>query len=280
MRVDIKQNKIAAYIFLSLLGLVMVYPLLWLFASSFRTNQEIFTSLGLIPGELVTDAYARGWQGSGQYSYGTFFINTFLMVIPTVLGTIVSSALVGYGFARFRFPFKKLLFILMISQLMLPNAVIIIPRYILFRSLGWLNTYLPFIVPAMFATYSFFIFMMVQFIRGIPKELDESAYIDGCNSFTIFTRIMAPLLKPALFSAGIFQFIWRWNDFLNPLIYINSVKKYPLSLALRMSMDITDAISWNQLMAMSLLTMIPPILIFFFAQRYFVEGITTTGLKG
>ena len=280
MRVDIKQNKIAAYIFLSLLGLVMVYPLLWLFASSFRTNQEIFTSLGLIPGELVTDAYARGWQGSGQYSYGTFFINTFLMVIPTVLGTIVSSALVGYGFARFRFPFKKLLFILMISQLMLPNAVIIIPRYILFRSLGWLNTYLPFIVPAMFATYSFFIFMMVQFIRGIPKELDESAYIDGCNSFTIFTRIMLPLLKPALFSAGIFQFIWRWNDFLNPLIYINSVKKYPLSLALRMSMDITDAISWNQLMAMSLLTMIPPILIFFFAQRYFVEGITTTGLKG
>lgn len=280
MRVDIKQNKIAAYIFLSLLGLVMVYPLLWLFASSFRTNQEIFTSLGLIPGELVTDAYARGWQGSGQYSYGTFFINTFLMVIPTVLGTIVSSALVGYGFARFRFPFKKLLFILMISQLMLPNAVIIIPRYILFRSLGWLNTYLPFIVPAMFATYSFFIFMMVQFIRGIPRELDESAYIDGCNSFTIFTRIMLPLLKPALFSAGIFQFIWRWNDFLNPLIYINSVKKYPLSLALRMSMDITDAISWNQLMAMSLLTMIPPILIFFFAQRYFVEGITTTGLKG
>ena len=280
MRVDIKQNKIAAYIFLSLLGLVMVYPLLWLFASSFRTNQEIFTSLGLIPGELVTDAYAKGWQGSGQYSYGTFFINTFLMVIPTVLGTIVSSALVGYGFARFRFPFKKLLFILMISQLMLPNAVIIIPRYILFRSLGWLNTYLPFIVPAMFATYSFFIFMMVQFIRGIPKELDESAYIDGCNSFTIFTRIMLPLLKPALFSAGIFQFIWRWNDFLNPLIYINSVKKYPLSLALRMSMDITDAISWNQLMAMSLLTMIPPILIFFFAQRYFVEGITTTGLKG
>ncbi|WP_319415301.1 carbohydrate ABC transporter permease [Marispirochaeta aestuarii] len=280
MRVDIKQNKIAAYIFLSLLGLVMVYPLLWLFASSFRTNQEIFTSLGLIPGELVTDAYARGWQGSGQYSYGTFFINTFLMVIPTVAGTIISSALVGYGFARFRFPFKKLLFILMISQLMLPNAVIIIPRYILFRSLGWLNTYLPFIVPAMFATYSFFIFMMVQFIRGIPRELDESAYIDGCNSFTIFTRIMLPLLKPALFSAGIFQFIWRWNDFLNPLIYINSVKKYPLSLALRMSMDITDAISWNQLMAMSLLTMIPPILIFFFAQRYFVEGITTTGLKG
>jgi oligogalacturonide transport system permease protein len=280
MVADIRRNKVAAYIFLSVLGIVMVYPLLWLLGSSFKTNHEIFTSLGIIPKEVITDGFVKGWQGPGQFTYGRFFYNTFLMVLPTVAGTVISSALVAYGFARFRFPFKRILFVLMISQLMLPNAVIIIPRYMLFRSLGWLNTFLPFIIPAMFATYSFFIFMMIQFVRGIPKELDESAYIDGCNSFTIFSRIMVPLLKPALFSAGIFQFIWRWNDFLNPLIYINSVRNYPLSLALRMSMDITEAVNWNQLMAMSLLTMIPPILIFFFAQRYFVEGISTTGLKG
>ena len=168
----------------------------------------------------------------------------------------------------------------MIATLMLPNAVIIIPRYILYRDLGWLDSYLPFTVPALFATYSFFIFMLVQFIRGIPRELDESAFIDGCNSFDILVKIILPLAKPALFSAGIFQFIWRWNDFFNVLVYINSVSKYTLSLALRMSIDITQSVEWNQLMAMSVLTMVPPILIFFFAQKYFVEGIATTGLKG
>lgn len=273
-------NNIVTYFFLSLLGLFMVYPLLWLLGSSFKPNQDIFTSLGLIPKKFVFDAYAKGWKGSGQYSYTTFFINTFVLVIPQVAATIFSSSLAAYGFSRFKFPLKKTLFLLMISTLMLPNSIIMIPRYMLFKSFNWLNTYLPFYMTALFGTYSFFIFMMVQFIRGIPRELDESAVMDGCNSFTIFTRIMLPLLKPALFSAGIFQFIWRWNDFLNVLIYINSVKKFPLALALRMSMDITDAVAWNQLMAMSVFTMVPPILIFFFAQRYFVEGIATTGLKG
>ncbi|NLW55256.1 MAG: carbohydrate ABC transporter permease [Firmicutes bacterium] len=273
-------NKIVVYMFLTILGIVMIYPLLWLISSSFRTNQEIFTSMGLIPKQIITDSYVKGWRGSGQYSYGVFFLNTFKLVIPTVLFTLISSVLVAYGFARFKFPLKKFLFAMMISTLMLPNAVIIIPRYILYRNLGWLDSYLPFTIPALFATYSFFIFMLVQFIRGIPRELDESARIDGCNSFDILVRIIIPLSKPALFSAGIFQFIWRWNDFLNVLIYITSVRKYTLSLALRMSMDITDSVAWNQLMAMSVLTMVPPILIFFFAQKYFVEGIATTGLKG
>ena len=273
-------NKIVVYMFLTILGIVMIYPLLWLISSSFRTNQEIFTSMGLIPKQIITDSYVKGWRGSGQYSYGVFFLNTFKLVIPTVLFTLISSVLVAYGFARFKFPLKKFLFAMMISTLMLPNAVIIIPRYILYRNLGWLDSYLPFTIPALFATYSFFIFMLVQFIRGIPRELDESARIDGCNSFDILVRIIIPLSKPALFSAGIFQFIWRWNDFLNVLIYITSVGKYTLSLALRMSMDITDSVAWNQLMAMSVLTMVPPILIFFFAQKYFVEGIATTGLKG
>ena len=172
------------------------------------------------------------------------------------------------------------MFGLVIASLMLPNEVIIIPRYMLFNAFGWLNSYKPFIIPAAFATYSFFIFMLVQYIRSIPKELDESAFIDGCSSFRILISIIAPLCKPAMIAVVIFQFVWRWNDFLNALIYISSVKKYPLSLALRMTLDVTDTISWNQVLAMSVLSMLPPIIIFFLAQKYFVEGIATTGIKG
>ncbi len=273
-------NRALTYILLSVLGIIMIYPLLWLFASSFKPNNEIFVSFGVIPSQIVTDSYLRGWQGSGQYTYGVFFANTFKLVVPMVLFTLVSSMLVAYGFARFKFPLKKFWFTLMLSTLMLPNAVIIIPRYMLFKNFGWLDSFLPFTVPALFATYSFFIFMLVQFIRGIPRELDEAAYLDGCNSLDILVKIIVPLSKPALFSVGIFQFIWRWNDFFDVLVYINSVSKYTLSLALRMSLDITQTVEWNQLMAMSVVTMLPPILVFFFAQKYFVEGIATTGLKG
>lgn len=268
------------YAILTILGIIMIYPLLWMVASSFKSNGEIFANPGLIPSHFILDSYAKGWVNSGQYTYTTFFLNTFNLVITTVVFTIVSSCIVAYGFTRFRFPFRKTMFALVIATLMLPNEIIIIPRYILFRNFGWLNSYLPFTIPALLGTYSFFIFMMIQFIRGIPKELDESAKIDGCNSFGILWKIILPLCKPALFSIAIFQFVWRWNDFLNPLIYINSVSKYPVSLALRMSMDVTGTIEWNQLMAMSIVCLIPPTLLFFFAQKYFVEGISTTGLKG
>lgn len=167
----------------------------------------------------------------------------------------------------------------MISTLMLPNAVVIIPKYMLFRDLGWIDSYKPFIIPAIFAGYPFFIFMLVQFFRGLPRELDEAAIIDGCNSFTIFTKIVLPLSKPALISAAIFQFMWTWNDFFNSLVYINSVSKLTLPLALRMSLDASAAVNWNQIMAMALITIVPCILIFFFLQRYFVEGVSTSGMK-
>lgn len=275
-----KSNAIA-YVMLCIIAVVMVYPLIWLFLGSFKTNLELFGSTNLLPQHFSLDPYVKGWQGMGKYNYGHFFVNTFTMVLPTVLFTVASSVLVAYGFARFKFPCKNLLFGLMISTLMLPNTVIIIPRYILFSKFGWINSYLPFIVPSILACYPFFIFMMVQFLRGIPKELDESAVIDGCNPFTILIRILLPLSKPALFSAGIFQFIWTWNDFFNSLIFISSVKKYTLSLALRIGVDSSGAIvNWNEVLAMSVLALIPPVLIFFFAQRYFVEGIATTGLKG
>jgi len=280
IKIKKKMRVFVSYIFLSILGIIMVYPLLWMFSASFKTNNEIFSSFSLIPKVIVSGGYSGGWKGSGQYTFGRFFANTFLMVLPTVFLTVISSLLVAYGFARFKFRYKKFLFALVLASLMLPSEVVIIPRYMLFNRFGWLDSYLPFIVPAAFATYSFFIFMLVQYIRGIPKELDESAFIDGCSSFKILTHIIVPLCKPAIVSVAIFQFVWRWNDFLNPLIYISSVRKYTLSLALRMTLDVTDTIIWNQVMAMSVLSLVPPVLLFFFTQRYFVEGVATTGLKG
>lgn len=168
----------------------------------------------------------------------------------------------------------------MISTLMLPNSVIIIPRYLIFNKLGLLNTYWPFYLPAAFACFPFFIFMIIQFLRGVPRELDEAAYIDGCSSMRLYFKILLPLIKPALFSAGLFQFMWTWNDFFNTLIYISSVKKFPVSLGLRASLDTASQVQWDKVMSMSLISILPLIVLFFFAQKYFVEGISTTGLKG
>jgi oligogalacturonide transport system permease protein len=273
-------SKLGSYVLLSVFGLIMIYPLLWLVSATFRTNAEIFASIGLIPQHFSLDAYIKGWKGSGQLSFGTFYKNSLLLAVPVVLGTVISSVLVAYGFVRFEFPLKKVFFSLMLSTLMLPGAVIIIPRYLLFKQLGWLDSYMPFIVPAFFGTFPFFNFMMVQFFRGLPKDLDESAKIDGCGSFSILIRILLPLCKPAIFSVSIIQFIWVWNDFFNVLIYVNSVSKFTLPLALRMSLDAVADVQWSEIMAMSLLTMLPCILIFFLAQKHFVEGISTTGLKG
>ena len=268
------------YLFLIALALVMVYPLIWLFFATFKNNQEIFGSSQLLPSSFSFSAYAKGWVGAGRYTYTLFFTNSFKMVIPTVLFTVVSSTLVGYGFARFQFPMKKILFNIMLATLMLPNAVLIIPRYLVFRELQWLNTYLPFIVPAAFAGSAFFNYMVIQFMRGIPLDLDESAKIDGCNSFHILWSIILPLSTPALISVVIFQSLWTWNDFFNSLIYINSTKNFTVSLALRLAIDNTSATNWNQVLAMSLTAIMPCLLLFMIAQKRFVEGVATTGLKG
>jgi oligogalacturonide transport system permease protein len=268
------------YLGLVLLGIFMLYPLFWMVGASFKTNEEFFSNPGIFPQKPVFDAYVQGWKGSGQFTFTTFFLNTLALVIPTVFFTLASSVCVGYGFARFEFPFKKFLFTLMIATLMLPGTVVIIPRYILFKNLGWLDSYLPFIVPALMGVNVFFNFMMVQFFRGLPRELDESAILDGCGSFRTLTSILLPLCKPAIFSAVIFQFLWTWNDFFNALLFINSVKKYTLALGLRMAIDISAQVNWNQIMAMSVVTILPPVILFFCAQKYFVEGIATTGLKG
>jgi oligogalacturonide transport system permease protein len=251
-----------------------------MFFASFKPNSEIFGNVKLFPSTINFNSYISGWKGHGQQTFGTYLMNSFKLVVPTVVFTVFSSVLVAYGFARFRFPLKKLLFSIMISTLILPNAVLIVPRYLLFRNLNWLDTYKTFTIPSFFACAPFFIYMLIQFFRSIPFELDESAKIDGCNSLVILVKIMVPLCKPAIISAALFQSIWTWEDFFNSLIYITTVKKFTVSLALRMAMDTSEAANWSGILAMAVVSMLPCVLLFAFAQKYFVEGIATSGLKG
>lgn len=273
-------NTILSYLVIAVIGLVLLYPILWMFFAAFKTNDEIFGSTKLLATHYSFQNFIDGWRGSGTMTYAVYFWNTFRLVIPVTLLTLVSSTLVAYGFARFNFPFKKALFSLLIATLMLPNAVIIIPRYTLFAKFGWIDTYIPFYALAALACYPFFIFMLVQFLRGIPRDLDESAYIDGCGTFRTLMQIILPLMKPSLFSAALFQFMWTYNDYFNSLIFINSGKKYTVSLALRLSLDSESVINWGKIMATSFVVVLPLILLFFMAQKYFVEGIATSGLKG
>lgn len=274
-----KIGEVLIYIVILAVGFLMIYPILWMFTASFKTNNEINLGTGLIPNQIDWSGYINGWKGSGQFTFTKFFANTFLLVVPTVIFTVISSTIVAYGFSRFDFKGKGILFVMMLSTLMVPSSVLIIPRYLLFRDLSWLNTYYPFWVPALLACNSFFIYQEVQFIRGIPRDLDEAATIDGCSSFGVLVRILLPMLQPSMVSVCIFQSIWTWNDFMNPLIYISSVKKYPISLAMRMSLDVAAETNWNQVMAMACVSIIPLIILFFSMQKYFVEGITTTGIK-
>ena len=271
-------KTILSYLVIAVIGLVLLYPILWMFFAAFKTNDEIFGSTKLLATHYSFQNFIDGWRGSGTMTYAVYFWNTFRLVIPVTLLTLVSSTLVAYGFARFNFPFKKALFSLLIATLMLPNAVIIIPRYTLFAKFGWIDTYIPFYALAALACYPFFIFMLVQFLRGIPRDLDESAYIDGCGTFRTLMQIILPLMKPSLFSAALFQFMWTYNDYFNSLIFINSGKKYTVSLALRLSLE--SVINWGKIMATSFVVVLPLILLFFMAQKYFVEGIATSGLKG
>jgi len=264
-----------------LIGFVMAYPLLWMVGAAFKQNGEIYNNSHIFPrGEWVLTSWRDGWYGVGTLHFDTFIKNSILVVVPNVVFTILSCTLTAYGFARFRFVGKKIFFMLMLSLLMLPNAVIQVPTYILFRDFGWLNSYKPLIVPSLFASSSFLIFMLVQFFRGIPRDLDEAATIDGCSSMGILVRILVPLCLPAMVSAGLFQFLWTWNDYFHPMLYLNSTNLYTVSLGLRMSLDATTGVQWNNIMAMSTLSILPCVVLFFCLQKHFVEGIAAGGLKG
>lgn len=275
-----RRGAVLRYTILTALGLVMLYPLIWLVGASFKTNSEIFASPWFWPMEPTVQGYINGWKTSTPYTFGHFFLNTLWIVIPKMLGTAISSVVVAYGFARFEFPGKKVLFGILIATLLLPDVVTRIPQYLLFRDLGWLDTYLPLFVPQWFAVEAFFVFMLIQFMRSIPRDMEEAARVDGANTLQVLWYVVVPMMMPAIISVCLFQFMWTMNDFLGPLIYISSVENYPISLALKLSIDATEAFDWNNILAMTVLALAPSLIVFFVAQKYFIEGISTGGVKG
>ncbi len=275
-----KFSAFVRYTVLLLMGLVMLYPMIWLVGASFKSNAEVFTEIGFWPSRFDFSAYAKGWKTSSEYTFATYFLNSFLIIIPKVIVTVISCVLVAYAFARFEFWGKKFLFSVMVGTMMLPLIILRLPQYLMFKEFGWVDTYLPLIIPSAFATDTFFVFMLVQFLRGIPRDMEEAAQIDGCNALQLLWYILVPILKPAIISVVVFQFIWSMNDFMGPLIYLSSVENYPVSLALKMSIGATEEVEWASVIAISVVALVPSLVVFFLAQRHFIEGAASSGIKG
>jgi multiple sugar transport system permease protein len=258
----------------------MLYPLLWMISSSFKPENDIFGKISLIPSHAITSNYTQGWSALGT-SFTGFFLNSIVLCVLAVLGNLISCTLAAFAFARLTFPLKRTLFGLMLVTIMLPFQVTIVPQYILFKHLGWVGTFAPIVLPKFLAVDAFFVFLLVQFIRTIPNELDDSAKIDGCGPYRLFLRVVLPLTVPALATTAIFTFIWTWNDFFSQLLYLGGkVQSYTVPVALGSFVDSTSQSSWGQLMAMSFLSLLPILGFFIAFQRLLVEGISTTGLKG
>lgn len=276
-----KVSAVLRYVVLIAVGIIMVYPLIWMVGATFKTNSEIFTSAWFWPKNPVFDGYANAFKNyGGKISLLTAMLNTYKIVLPKVVFTLLSSTIAAYGFARFNFKGKNLMFSLMICTLFLPQVVLNAPQYIMYNKWGWTNSYLPLVVPSLFAADTYFVYMIVQFLRNIPKELEEAAKIDGCNAIKTLWYVIVPMLKPTLVSCALFQFMWTSNDFQGPLIYISDMTKYTHSIFLRMSMDGDVGFQWNRILAMSLITIIPSLIVFFSAQSSFVDGISAGGVKG
>jgi multiple sugar transport system permease protein len=262
------------------LGVGMLYPIAWLIAASFKPSNMIFGDPGLIPKVATLKNYVQGWKGIGIVGFGTFFMNSFFLCSLCVAANVAFCSLTAYAFGRLRFAGRNVWFALMMMTMMLPAHVTTIPRYIIFRSFGWLDSFLPIVVPRLFATDAFFVFLLVQFIRSIPKELDESALIDGCGKWGIYQKIVMPLTVPALITTVLFTFLWTWDDFFNQLLYLNTPSKYTVPMGLRLFIDASGISSWGPMFAMSVLSLVPSFILFFSLQKYFVQGISTTGIKG
>ena len=269
------------HILVFMFGLIMIYPLVWMVMSSFKPTSTIFQTAGrLIPETFPFENYVHGWQGFAKVTFAVFFKNSLFISAAATIGTVMSSAVAAYGFARFKFRGKKLLFSAMLLSMMLPAQVLMIPQYLWYQKLGWVGSYMPLIVPYFFAIQGFFVYLMSNFISGIPRDLDEAAKIDGCSYAAVFTKIILPLIKPALVTGGIFSFMWRWDDFLSALLYVNKSARYLVSLALKLFCDPGSSSDYGAMFAMASLSILPSVLIFIFFQRYLVEGISTSGLKG
>ncbi len=272
-------GRLAAHAALAAFTLAMLYPVLWMVASSLKSEQAIFSEFSLWPKDASLRAYVEGWNGL-KVGFGRFFLNSAIVAGLAVVGNVVACSLAAFAFARLEFRLKKLWFALMLGTLMLPYHVTLIPQYVLFLKLGWIDTFLPLVVPKFLAVDAFFIFLMVQFFRGIPREFDEAAVMDGCGPWGVYRRVMLPLSRPVLATAAIFSFIWTWDDFFGPLIYLNDVELYTAPLALRSFVDSTGRTEWGPLFAMSTLSLAPVFAVFLLFQRHIIRGITMSGLKG
>ncbi|MER7797540.1 carbohydrate ABC transporter permease [Microbacterium sp. NPDC096154] len=271
-------GALSKHVLLVLGALLMLYPVLWMVASSLRPNDAIFRDPSLILRDFEIANYVNGWNAFAQ-PFGHYLVNSAVVVLGCIVGNLVSCSLAAYAFARLEFRSKRLWFAIMLVTIMLPIHVIIVPQYIIFSQLDWVNTYLPLIVPKLLATDAFFVFLMVQFIRGIPRELDEAALIDGAGHFRTFAQVILPLMVPALGTTAIFTFIWTWNDFFSQLIYLTKPEGYTTPIALRAFVDQQAATDWGSVFAMSVVSLLPVFLVFLFGQRFLVKGIATTGGK-
>jgi multiple sugar transport system permease protein len=258
----------------------LLSPVVWLVSASFKPAGEILSSLALLPERAILSNYAEVLHGMVGVSVWQFLANSLIVSAGSVVGNVVSCALAAYAFAWLRFRLRGPLFAFMIATILLPIHVVLIPQYTIFQKLHLIDSFWPLILPKLLATDAFFVFLIVQFMRSLPRELGDAARMDGCGAVRTFLYVVLPLSRPALVATAIFTFIWSWNDFLSQLIYLNSPENYTLPLALRLFIDQTSETSYGAMMAMSVLTLLPIALFFFAFQRLLVEGVATTGLNG
>ncbi|MGJ5829460.1 carbohydrate ABC transporter permease [Streptomyces ossamyceticus] len=259
---------------------VILYPVIWVVGGSFKNSDDIVGSLDLFPSDPIISNYTRLSEGIADIPVSTFFLNSLTLAVGSVIGILVSCSLTAYAFAKIKFAGRNLLFTLMIGTLLLPYHVLLIPQYVLFRNMDMINTNTPLLLPKYLATEAFFVFLMVQFMRNLPRELDEAARLDGCGHFRIYWSIVLPLSRPALITSAIFTFINAWNDFMGPLIYLNDPEKYTVSLGLKMFVDQDAVANYGGMIAMSLVALLPVLAFFLAFQRYLIDGMATSGLKG
>lgn len=279
-----KIGRFFQYFVLILVGVIMIYPLVWMVGATFKSNAEIFSGIGFLTANPTLQGYidAVTQNYGGDISIWRAFLNTYSFVIPKVIFTVISSVIAAYGFSRFKFVGRDVLFGIMISTLFLPQVVLNVPQYLMYNSFGWINSpfYLPLWVPTLFATETYFVYQLVQFMRSIPHDLDEAAAIDGCGPVKILYKIIAPMLSPSLVACGLFQFMWSCNDYMGPLLYVQTPSKYPMSIFVKLSMDADSGFNWNRILALSLISIIPQLMVFFCAQDAFIDGISAGAVKG
>ncbi|NNN31173.1 carbohydrate ABC transporter permease [Streptomyces sp. S3(2020)] len=258
---------------------VVLYPVIWVLGASFKPSKDIIASLDLLPTKPVWANFSGLADGISGISITSFFTNSLMYAGLAVVGVVLSSSLTAYAFAKIRFAGRNLMFTLMIGTLLLPYHVLLIPQYVLFRNLELTDTLVPLVAGKFLATEAFFVFLMVQFMRGLPKELDEAAKLDGCGHLRTYWSIVLPLSRPAIITSAIFTFINAWNDFMGPLIYLNTPDKYTVSLGLMMFRDQEGISNYGSMIAMSLVALVPVIAFFMAFQRYLIDGMATSGLK-